>query len=131
MNDVDVTHASGRQHEGIHRLSQVAALLYQAQHELLANPDRDPFYGLSLGAVMDVVDDVLEILPPGVEVEHRRARGDDPLLLLRQGEIVLTGLSIAAYPPGTSPLVSQLIDTAREMATRRGLPYPPPGGGDD
>lgn len=130
MND-DITDAPSRQHEGIHRLGQVAALLYQAQHEVMADPDKDPFYGLSLGAVMDVVEDVLEILPPDLEIEHRRACGDDPLLLLRQGEIVLTGASIAAYPPGTSPLVSQLIDTAREMAVGRGLPYPPPGGDDE
>lgn len=113
------------QREGMQRLAQVAAVLYQAQHELLANPDTD-VYGLTLGDVVELVQDVLDLLPPGVPVRHQLACGEDPLRLLREAEVLLTGLTIAAYPPGTSPVVSQLIDAARNLATARGMPYPPP-----
>lgn len=117
--------ATPPQREGIQRLAQVAAVLYQAQHELLRDPDRDVF-GLTLGDVVELVDDVLGLVPAGVPVRHQPACGEDPLQLLREAEVLLTGLSIKAYPPGTSDVLIGLIDAARGLATRRGLPYPPP-----
>lgn len=128
MNDTST--APPLQREGTHRLAQVAAVLYQAQHELLSDPDTDVF-GLTLGAVHGLVEDALQLLPPGLPVRHQVACGEDPLRLMREAEVLLTGLSIKAYPPGTSKVVIGLIDAARGLATRRGLPYPPPEVGDE
>ena len=111
--------------EGVQRLAQVAAVLYQAQHELTADPKTD-VYGLTLGAVHGLVEDVLDLLPPGVTVRHQVASGEDPVRLLYEAEVMLTRLSITAYPPGTSAVITRLIDAGRGLATRRGLPYPPP-----
>lgn len=113
------------QRDGVQRLAQAAAVLYQAQHELTARPQTD-VHGLTLGAVHGLVEDVLDLLPPGVAVRHQVACGEDPVRLLYEAEVLLTRRSITGYPPGTSTVITTLIDTSRGLATRRGLPYPPP-----